>query len=131
MLVFRNGDCKIYYYSDLAIVHLDWTDKMAKPKGFREACEFALQLMIEKKVYKMIADNSKVPIVMHENRKWLTEDWFPRAIAAGFRYSAVVVPDNEFVKFTIKEIDQDLHNTPFTIQYFTNVEDAKAWLAKI
>ncbi len=126
--MFRNDDCTIYYDSGLSIVHVDWNDKMAKPSGFIQACEFALQLMIEKNVYKMIADNSKVPVVMRENQSWLTDDWFPRAINAGFRYSAVIVPNNKFVEYTIKKIEHNINNNLFTVQYFTNVEEARAWL---
>jgi hypothetical protein len=131
MLMFKNDDCRIYYYNDLSIVHVDWNDKMAKPEGFRQACEFALRMMAEKNIYKMIADNSKVPVVMRENQAWLTEDWFPRAINVGFRYSAVVVPDNKLVEYTIKKIEHNIDNNLFTVQYFASVEEAKAWLASL
>lgn len=129
--MFKNDDCRIYCYNDLSIVHVDWNDKMAKPEGFMQACEFALRLMIEKKISKMIADNSKVPVVMRENQTWLTDDWFPRAINAGFRYSAVVVPHNKLVEYTIRKMEHNVHNSLFTAQYFGDVEDAKTWLQSL
>jgi hypothetical protein len=129
MLKFKNNYCHIYFYETISVVHVEWNEKMAKSEGFMEACEFALNLMTEKKIYKMIADNRKVSVVTRDNQNWLTENWFPRAISNGFRYSAVVVPDDEFVKYTVKKMESKIDNSLFTAQYFTSVEDAKAWLA--
>jgi hypothetical protein len=104
---------------------------MAKSEGFIEACEYSLNLMIEKNIYKMIADNLKVSVVTRENQSWLAENWFPRAIASGFRFSAVVVPDDEFIKYTVKKIESRINNNLFTAQYFNSVDDAKVWLASL
>jgi hypothetical protein len=131
MQKFKNSYCQIYCYESISVVHVEWNNKMAKSEGFIEACEYSLSLMKEKNIYKMIADNLKVSVVTRENQSWLAENWFPRAIASGFRFSAVVVPDDEFIKYTVKKIESKINNNLFTAQYFNSVEDAKVWLASL
>jgi hypothetical protein len=131
MLKFTSAFCKIYYHAEISTVHLDWTAKMATHTGFMEACNFALDLMEEQNTSKMIADNSKVTVVAVENQNWLTEKWFPIAIAKGFRYSAVVLADDAFVKYAVRKIENKVNNELFVVQYFNSIENAKAWLATV
>lgn len=127
MLHYNTKWCKIYYYEDIPCIHLDWFG-FAKPDEFKEACDFSLNLLKEKKVSKMIADNSKAKIVSIENQKWLTEDWFARAYDEGYRTSAVVVSTNIFNEVAIKNIVNQIDDGKFTVQYFDDLEKAKAWL---
>jgi hypothetical protein len=131
MLKFTSNYCKIYYHPEISTVHLDWTSKMAPNPGFMEACNFALNLLEEYKASKMIADNSKVTVVAVENQNWLTEKWFPLALEKGFRYSAVILADDAFVKYAVRKIENKINNEMFVVQYFNSTEDAMIWLASV
>jgi hypothetical protein len=130
MLAYEKTYCNIYYYNDIKVVHLDW-GKFVTPAQFIEACNFSLDLMAKNKGKKMIADNSKIGVVAVENQNWLTNDWFPRALEKGFRFSAVVLSNDAFVKYAIKKIENNINNELFVVQYFDSVDNAKEWLATV
>jgi hypothetical protein len=130
MLTFDKPFCKIYYYEDIKTVHIDW-GKFAKKEQFIEACDFSLELLSKNKVSKMIADNSKASVVAVENQNWLTENWFPRALEKGFRYSAVVLSDDTFIKYAVKKIENKINDELFVVQYFNSVDNAREWLRSV
>lgn len=130
MLHYDKKWCKIYYYEDLGCVHLDWNG-FTKSHQFQEACDFSLELLQEKKVSKMIADNTKSKVVSIEDQDWLTEDWFPRAYKVGYRTSAVVVSTDVFNKVAVKNIVNKMDTGMFTVQYFESLDKAKVWIKKL
>ncbi len=130
MLTFDTAFCKIFYYDDIKTVHIEW-GKFAKKEQFIEACNFSLELMSKNNASKMIADNSNAAVVAVENQNWLTENWFPRALEKGFRYSAVVLSNDAFIKYAVKKIENKINNKLFIVQYFDSVDNAKAWLASV
>ncbi|WP_375560180.1 hypothetical protein ACE193_21095 [Bernardetia sp. OM2101] len=130
MLFYDKKWCKIYYYEELSCVHLDWCG-FAKSDQFKEACDFSLELLRDKKVNKMIADNTKSKVVSVEDQKWLMEDWFPRAYEAGYRTSAVVVSTDVFNKVAVKNIVNKMDKGKFVVQYFEKLDNAKIWIKKL
>lgn len=130
MLHFEKFYCKIYFHDDLKAVHLDWNAQSTSGQ-FREACDFALNLLIEKKARKMIADNSKVSAVSEENQNWLIENWFPRAIEKGFEYSAVIQSNKEGVKSALQFIVSKVSTNHVIVQNFQELSSAKQWLKKV
>jgi hypothetical protein len=127
-MVFNKPYCKIYYYKESNVVHLDWRGH-ATLDQFSKACDFSLEIMEKHNSRKMIADNSKVSVVAIACQDWLTQNWFPRALAKGFQYSAVIVSDDYFVKFAVRRIENNIDNVRFVIQYFNELSSAKEWLA--
>ena len=128
-LLFDKPFCRVYFHSDLHVVHLDWNG-YATPEQFMEACDFSLNVLVERKATKMIADNSKVSVVSAENQRWLIEDWFPRAVEEGFQYSAVIQSNRDTVKSALQLIVSQISNKHVIVQYFDGLSPAKAWLAK-
>lgn len=130
MLHYDKKWCKIYYYEELACVHLDWIG-FAKSDQFKEACNFSLELLREKKVTKMIADNTKSKVVSVEDQDWLMADWFPRAYKEGYRTSAVIVSTDVFNKVAVKNIVNKMDKGKFVVHYFENLDKAKGWIKKL
>lgn len=79
----------------------------------------------------MIADNSKAKVVSSEDQQWMNEVWFPKAIAAGFRTSAVVAARDVFRDIAVKQIVQQLDKEMFTVQFFPSCDDAEQWIAEV
>lgn len=130
MLYYDKKWCKIYYYEEFACIHLEWHG-FASSDNFKEACDFSLELLDEKKVNKMIADNTNSKVVSVENQNWLMENWFPRAYERGYRTSAVVVSTDVFNKVAVKNITNKMDKGKFTVQYFENLDKAKVWIKKL
>lgn len=62
-------------------------------------------------VYKcstVIADARLMNMIWKEDRKWILENWYPRAIKAGFRRQAFIISEDSYSALAIKEIIKNL-----------------------
>lgn len=129
-LFFNKRYCKIYYIEESRCVHLDW-DGFCNSDEFREACNASLSLLIEKGADKMIADNTKAKVLKSEDQQWMNDIWFPKAFAAGFHTSAVVVSKDIFRDMAVKKIVNDMDKDKFTVHFFDNYEQALIWIKEV
>jgi hypothetical protein len=64
-----------------------------QPTDFEDALKENLDAMIDllalKKTGKIIADARNMKVISEPDRQWIVEDWYPRALKAGFRYEAL------------------------------------------
>lgn len=130
VLSYNQKYCKIHYISESNCVHLDW-EGYTTSEQFRDACNASLELLIKHRADKMIADNTKAKIVKGEDQQWMNDEWFPKAFAAGFRTSAVVVSTDIFRDMAVKKIVNGLDKNQFTVQFFTSLEEAKIWIQEV
>jgi hypothetical protein len=63
-----------------------------------------------------------------EAERWVNEDWFPRAIAAGIKKMAVLIPKSTLGKMSVESVMGKAPGTDLTTAYFDNQEAAKKWL---
>lgn len=91
-----------------------------------------LDLLIEKKKLHpemgWIANAKSQPTMLEEDITWVATDWGDRAIAAGVRYIAMVLPDDEIVKLSQDYFDQDFQKDGMTLKQFMDLESARQWL---
>jgi hypothetical protein len=130
VLLYNKTYCKIYLHREIQVVHLDWKGQASRDQ-FVDACNFSLQILIETGAKKMVADNSKVTFVSPENQRWLTENWFPRALEEGFQYSAVISASNDEVRSALQLIVNQLNTKHIIVRYFADVAYAKTWLENV
>jgi hypothetical protein len=91
-----------------------------------------LNLLIEKKQLhpKMgwIANAKSQPTMLEEDIAWVATEWCDRAIAAGVRYIALVLPDDEIVKLSQDYFNEDFQKDGMTLKQFMDLESARQWL---
>jgi hypothetical protein len=121
--------CKIYFLEEEEAVFLEWCG-FALSNKFREACDFSLKLLEEKKLQKMLVDNTNGKALAPEDQKWLSENWFERAFQKGYRASAVVMSKDVFNKVAVKNIVNNIDGEKFTVAMFDNLAEAKKWIKK-
>lgn len=130
LLAYDKKHCQISYLEDAQCIYLKWMG-FASFEPFKEACDFALELMIRQKTSKMIADNRLAEVLPMESENWMTQHWFPKAFEAGYRTSAVIISQDIFNELAVKDIVNQMDQEKFTVKYFTDLEAAKAWLQEI
>ena len=78
---------------------------------FRQHMNKGLELLTEKKKLHgeigWLANTRFLVAMPDENVNWIAEDWVPRAAAAGIRYIALVLPDDEIVRMASHVFDDD------------------------
>lgn len=129
-LEYDKPKCKIYHHQTINTVVLEWSGHCSHEE-FIEACDFSLELMVRNKGSKMIANNLKSEVVTPRNQEWLTSIWFPKAYIQGYRTSAILVSKSVFNQITVKQIVNKMDKDKFTVQFFTNLQDATEWLKTV
>ena len=117
----------IYWLEDIEAVRMEWK-KYAAGKDFRNGLDTGLELIRKKNSSRWLADLRKMQVVNQEDQQWSNDDWFPRAIKAGIRKMAIIVPMDIFGKMSVNRIMQNISDIGLSTQYFDSVEDAIEWL---
>jgi len=121
------GVASVRWEPDGAMVVVEW-------EGWSDSEEFGALLAAEIRALtkhrgaRLLADcrRQKVlsPADQDKDRQWL-----PRAVAAGLKRFAIVLPTSGLATMNIRDRLGTVPSTTLEIAYFDGVDEAKAWLA--
>lgn len=117
----------IYFDRAINAVVMEW-DGYATSKQFKEGTELMLYTLIKNDTSKVLADIKDMVLIGMEDQKWLDTEFLPRAIKFGFKTIAIIKPDSYFNKVAVESISYKVDKDKLTINFFNNIEEAKAWL---
>jgi hypothetical protein len=133
-IYFENAHVTLYFNPNLHAVGT-WFRPAALGAGWngtetiKLALEKGLELIKEKRATRWIADTREMPVMPPDAQQWCTEDWWPRALSAGFRWLAILLPGSILAKLAIDEaIQASMEHAESETRYFGTVEGAKEWL---
>ncbi|UOQ66159.1 hypothetical protein [Hymenobacter volaticus] len=63
-----------------------------------------------------------------EEQQWVTQEWLPLAVQAGYRYGAVVVSEDVMVRLATAYITTQVNNLPLIYRSFITEPEALEWL---
>lgn len=112
----------------ISVVIMNWRSS-AKGEDFKTALNTGLNLIKEKKSKRWLANMQKMGAVGAAEQEWSSNDWFPRALAAGITYMALVIPESAISEMTVENIMSKVEGTNLVTHYFSDVSEAKKWLA--
>lgn len=117
----------IHWDDSIKSVVMTWK-KFARGDHFRNGLNEGVNLIKEKGGLNWLADLRDLGTVTNEDQQWSNEDWYPRAIAAGIRYMAIIMPKSYVSTLSVKNILTKVEDIEIETQYFDSVEEAKHWL---
>jgi hypothetical protein len=126
MIYFDKKFLKIEYLEDIHAGIGNW-DGFVSENDYKEGLNKMIDFYVEKKVNKWIANLTKMEAISPELQDWANNDWFPRALQAGVKYMAVIVPEDVFNQFAVENIMTKAGDA-LTTHYFHKVDDAKEWI---
>ena len=94
---------------------------------FRYIHEKLLSLICKHRVYKILGDDTALPAIPSEDRFWIIDEWFPRAVQCGLRFAASKRPDAHFGRVAITHI-QSAAPAGLQCRIFEKLEEAREWL---
>jgi hypothetical protein len=121
---------KVYdIYPDKAsgLIVMDW-EGYATSAQFREGTETMLNLLIEQRVNKVLANIQNMVLIGMEDQQWMETNFLPRAIRFGLKACAIVKPIHYFNKVAVETISFKVEKDKLEIQFFDTPEEAKEWL---
>jgi hypothetical protein len=104
-------------------------------RNIREGLDTALEEF--KKIIKKtpnaqwIGDTKEIGVIGREDQEWINTNWFPRFLATGVKYMAVIVPSSVIAKMSVNSIVSKVEGTNLTSKYFSSLEDAKKWIIEM
>jgi hypothetical protein len=127
MIHFGNSNLSINWDITRQSIIMEWTG-FVHGEDFRKAVNQGLDLLIEQKGCKWLADLSKMEVIAQEDQRWLDEEWFPRAAQAGVKYIAMVRPEKVISQISVRRVTGKVGGLEIETIYFDSPEKAKDWL---
>jgi hypothetical protein len=111
-------------------VLVEWKEWANSPE-YREVHETVLIALLENRASKNLIDATNARVVSEDDQRWLIEDWMPRAVAGGRRWTAVVMPNRALARTISENIDKHPRPNVTKVEYFQTVEEAAACLSTV
>lgn len=125
--ILDNEFVTMLYYPDKQIVHHKF-HKFIYGKTFRDTLNAGTDAIQKYKVSKWLSDDRKNGAIPKEDQEWGSTVWFPQTKKAGWKYWAIVQPENIIGELNIKRISQKYTEQGVVTQYFSNPSEAMTWL---
>jgi len=125
-------------HKDFDFLNIQWDEttksvvmtwkKFAQGDNFRNGLDEGVNLIQQKKASNWLADLRDLGTVTQDDQKWSNEDWYPRALIAGVRFMAIIMPKSFITTLSVKNILTKVQDIDVETQYFDNVDAARKWL---
>jgi len=128
--VIDNQYVTLYYHTDLKIVHHIYHPGVGGDY-LKEELNRGVELLREHGACKWLSNNSAIEGVTDEETAWINTHWLPEAIAAGWKYWALVVPESVMGRMNMVTFVDEFSNMGVKVRVFTDPEAAMDWLIKV
>lgn len=126
-LILGNEFATLIYHVHPKIVHHTFHKPVASVT-FREVLTRGVELFESRHATKWLSDDRGNGALHPEDGKWAIEVWSKRAIAAGWKYWAIVMPDAALGKANMRRFIREYADQGVVVAIFDNPEDALGWL---
>ena len=128
--ILNNEYATLIYDMDKKIVHHTFHQPIGGDK-FREVLNRGAETLENYGASKWLSDDRKNSALSAEDTEWSKTNWFPRSIKAGWKYWAIVVPQNVLGQMNMKEFVDSYFQQGLRIMVFSKLDEAKQWLINV
>lgn len=112
------------------VIELKWNG-FVNSQNYRNALDKALDIAKENGITKWLTDARKVKVISLSDQEWVISDWVPRAVKCGYKYQAMIVPEDAFGKMSSDELVSEVEGKSIVAKNFTDKSNALTWLNSI
>jgi len=130
MTIINNKFATLVYHTETKIVH----HTFHRPIGgneFREVLTTGAETLKKYGASKWLSDDRNNSALSPEDTEWSKTVWFPQSFEAGWKYWALVVPEDMMARMNLKEFVDSYAEQGLRIMVFVTPDEAMAWLQKI
>ena len=123
----RRGVADVTWDANWNVVHIEakgWADTAESHAVLDEA----IRAMTDHEGSRWLFDGRDMKAIKQSDLRWITEVWLPRALAAGLRVAAIVMPKSHTAMKNIDDMAKAAEDE-IEVRYFSSVEIARQWLA--
>lgn len=125
--IIKNEFATLVYYPDQKIVHHTF-HKPISGQEFRDVLNTGIETLKKNQASKWLSDDRGNTALPEVDTVWSKTNWFPRAVEAGWKYWALVVPDDFMGRVNMTEFVDSYLDQGLRIAVFVTPEEAMKWL---
>ena len=126
-VILDNEFAIVLYHVRHKIVHHTFR-KPVTSAVFREALTRGVELFERRGANKWLSDDRANNALHPEDGKWAMEVWSKRAIAAGWKAWAIVMPDAALGKANMRRFIREYSDQGVDVNIFDGADEALEWL---
>jgi hypothetical protein len=129
-----------FYFHAVGVASVRWDQTastvLVEWEGWADSTEFTTLLdagvraLTEHSGSRWLADCRRQRVLKPADQDWGDRVWLPRAVAAGLRRFAVVLPASGLATMNIKDREATMRSKGLDVGYFATVPEAREWLAR-
>src|SRR5688572_267510 len=127
-LIWDNPACKVFFNEELSAVQTVWYGLPAEGQELYTILDALINAIREKKTGIVIADARNMQVISRDDQQWISDNWYPRAVDAGFSHEALVVTQYTFNEVAVKRIVRSYDERKVKTGYFKSMPAAYAWV---
>ena len=108
-------------------VMVEW-EGWADSTEFKELLDAEIRALQAHRGSRVLADCRQQKVLNPADQERANREWLPKALAAGLKRFAVVLPKSGLAEMNIREALGKVPDTELQVAYFATVEEGKAWL---
>ncbi len=128
-LLIDNAVASLWYYPDSKIIHHKFK-KFVYGEHFQNILATGAEYFEKEGCKKWLSDDRNSSALRKADLEWGGNHWKQRIIKAGWKYWAIMMPDLEVGKLTMKTLINDYRELGVTVELFNDVELAYNWLVE-
>ena len=128
--VIENEFCNLWYYPKTKIVHHK-IHKFIFGDTFYKMLLAGTDLMEKNHATKWLSDDRGVPVLRKEDTDWGAANWFPRTAKAGWKYWAIMIPEQPIGKMNMEALAELYGKAGVTVRFFSDLNVAMKWLESL
>lgn len=128
--ILQNQYANMWYYPNEGIIH----HKILQPISGDEFKNLLLNGLTVIKKYgaqKWLSDDRNNSYFVGEDTAWSEDIWRPQAVKAGWKYWALIPPDNARGQINMQRLTTNVEHYKIDIKVFTDPTEAFEWLASL
>ena len=111
-----------------ATVLVEW-DGWANSAEFRTLLDAEVTALQEHSGSRLLIDCRRQRPLLPADLERADREWLPRAVAAGLRLFAIVLPESDKAALELRNREAKFEKSALQVHYFASPEEAQAWLA--
>ncbi len=128
-IIFQSPSAILRYHPD-GIVHHEFLTRMVGA-AFRDVLNQGLTQLQKTHATKWLSDDRKNTVLEEADETWARSNWFPRAVAAGWKHWAIVNPQKAVGQLQMNRHAKAFEMGGITVQMFSTPVEALAWLRSV
>ena len=127
IIVIEDENISMWFHPESKILHHQ-THQFFSGKSFRDALNRGVETFENYGAQKWLSDDRETPSLAKEDLEWGDRDWFPRVAKLGWKYWAIVMPENAVGQRTLTRLAETYSARGVVTRFFSSSEAAKKWL---